>query len=546
MSFGQITQAAPGQGAAADKQGPARRLSGEARLALGLGGLWAVFAALLLAPGALILSRHEGDAVHMTAIVLRMAEGQVPHLDFMTPIGVLAAAPVAAFVAAGWGFGTAFLLAQVTVAALILPAAWYAAQSRFGTGWLGLAFGALVLVMAMALTHGGTVEAVSISMHYNRWAWAVAFVALALALLPPARPAPRLEGAILGLGLAVLALTKVTYFVALAPVVLLALALRREGRTLAVAVAAGLAVVAAATLAFGAGFWAAYLGDLLAVATSETRAAPGRSYAGLLTAPEGLGVTLAALAAVVVLRRQGRAREGLVLLAALPGLYLVTWQNYGNDPQWLPLVGLVLLARARPGGATGSRPEVLVAVAALALSFPWLATMATSPQRALTEEARTAQPLAPALPQHDDIRLVETRLETVLARVPMTGFETEPTAPGWGAALPECGLQSGGVAVYRALAAELEAAGFAGRSLLLADTVQALWLFGDFVPLPGGAPWYYGGLPGGAAAELVVVPLCPIYAENRDQVLAAVEAAGWTLREVHRGPLAAVLEIGRP
>jgi hypothetical protein len=99
---------------------------------------------------------------------------------------------------------------------------------------------------------------------------------------------------------------------------------------------------------------------------------------------------------------------------------------------------------------------------------------------------------------------------------------------------------------YRAIAAEISAAGFAGRPMLLADTVQSLWLFGDFAPLPGGAPWYYGGLPGGAAAQIMVVPLCPVYDDARDEMLAAAAAQGWTLHEVHRGPFAAVLEIARP
>jgi hypothetical protein len=134
----------------------------------------------------------------------------------------------------------------------------------------------------------------------------------------------------------------------------------------------------------------------------------------------------------------------------------------------------------------------------------------------------------------------------VEAQVPLAGFGDAPEAPAWGAALPECDMVSGGVTLFQALAAELEAAGFAGRRLLVADTFQSLWLFGDFPALEGGAPWYYGGLPGGAAAELMVVPLCPVGAKSRDRMLAAADAAGWRLTELHRGRHAAVLGIARP
>ncbi|MEZ5768654.1 MAG: hypothetical protein R3D80_14050 [Paracoccaceae bacterium] len=44
---------------------------------------------------------------------------------------------------------------------------------------------------ALALVYGGTDPAISMSMHYNRWAWAAAFVAVALAVLPRTRRSAR-------------------------------------------------------------------------------------------------------------------------------------------------------------------------------------------------------------------------------------------------------------------------------------------------------------------------------------------------------------------
>ena len=46
--------------------------------------------------GGFYVAKHEGDTLHLLQIVFRMAEGEWPHLDFMTPIGVLAFWPIVA------------------------------------------------------------------------------------------------------------------------------------------------------------------------------------------------------------------------------------------------------------------------------------------------------------------------------------------------------------------------------------------------------------------------------------------------------------------
>ncbi|MEM9903225.1 MAG: hypothetical protein AAF865_17930 [Pseudomonadota bacterium] len=538
MSFGQISA-----GRGSDKRDAGRAMPAGLRLALVLATVWAGLSALTLVPGALVLSRHEGDAIHLAAMVLRMAEGQWPHLDYMTPIGILAVAPIAGLVAFGLGIGQAFIWSQVFLALALLPAIWWVATSRFGPGWLGALFGALTLAMVLAYVHGGTVPAISISMHYNRWAWAVAFLIVALVLVPSARgPAPRIEGAILGVGLAVLALTKVTYSVALLPAVLVALVLRREGATFAWGLIAGLAVLAAVTALGGLAFWQGYLGDLLAVAGSESRSAPALSLTDVLVSPAHIAGTLCGLAAVLVLRKSGHETEGVVMLALLPGLVLITWQNFGNDSQWLPVIALVLLA-LRP--AERADAYLVVAAAAFAISLGWVMNVSMSAVRMATADVMQSGPVLRLDARHDDFRLGQPRLDKVEYLAPYAGFEEERAAPDWGADLPACDLRSGGVTMFRLIAAELEGAGFAGRPLLVADTFQSFWLFGPFPALPGGAPWYYDGMPGGASAELVVVPLCPINDTARDRMLTALDSSGWGLREVHRGAHTAVLEIVR-
>jgi len=554
MSFGQAAAPAAKGRETAERPGNAARLSAGARLGLGLIVLWAGAAVLTLLPGALVMSRHEGDAMHLAAMALRMADGQWPHLDYMTPIGVLAVAPIAGLLALGLGLGQAFVWSQILLGAALLPMAWWVAMSRFRGGLLGFAFAALVLCMTFAFVHGGTVQSISISMHYNRWAWAVAFLVMALVMLPAHdRRAPRLEGAFLGLALAALALTKVTYAVALLPPVLVALALRRDAEGLAWGAGAGLALLGAVTVLAGIGFWPAYLADLMAVATSDSRATPGLSLTAVLVSPEHLAGTLIGLAAIILLRRSGRSDAGLVLAAMLPGLVLITWQNFGNDAQWLAALALVVLMlrpwRGSEGGAQGQgqgQGYLIVATAALALSAGWILNMAVSPLRVAGTDVAESGPMFPRAAAHADFRLVQTRLDKVTAEAPHPSFSTAPDTPAWGDALPACDLVSGGVRTYQAIAVELTEAGFAGSRMLVADTFQSFWLLGDFPPLPGGAPWYYDGLPGGAEAEVIVVPLCPINGAARARMLEAADAAGWRLTERFRGTHAAVLEIARP
>ena len=82
-----------------------------ARYALFLVTLIVIFAGAGLAKNGLYIGRHEGDTAHMVEIVLRMVSGQVPHLDFSTPIGFLAFLPVVGMVKLGLGVGQGFIAA---------------------------------------------------------------------------------------------------------------------------------------------------------------------------------------------------------------------------------------------------------------------------------------------------------------------------------------------------------------------------------------------------------------------------------------------------
>ncbi len=519
-----------------------------------LAGLVAAMAALQLSKGGFYIARHEGDTLHMLEIVLRMMRGDWPHLDFVTPIGIFAFLPMLLFIWLGFGIGMAFLLGQFLVALLVLPGLWWVGMSRFRGAWRYL-FGAVVLTLVLALVHGETQIAVSVSMQYNRWAWAVAFLVIATALLPARRgqERPLADGAVIGLAMAVLALLKVTYFVGFAPAVLVALLAGRRWRELRWALVLGGAVAALVTLAGGPGFWAAYLGDLLQVRGSDIRPQPSASFGAVIGAPAYLAGSLLAVLSVVLLRQSGRLREGLVMLLLAPGFFYVSFQNYANDPQWLALLALLLWMLPPADGATNApglnlrRAGQFAAVAALALAAPSYLNLAYSPIRHLVADPADYRPVLPGSPWGEDLQTARIRARQITAEVPLDGPDTPFAAVTdadlregiWqsfqGEPLPACSLKLGTIAWFSAAAADLRASGLAeGRTVFAADLLSSYWLFGAFEPLPGGAPWYYGGLPGFENADYLIVPLCPLALPVRRMVLEEVARSGVTLREVRR------------
>lgn len=521
--------------------------------------LLAVIAALggvALAKGGLYIAKHEGDTLHLLQIVFRMADGEWPHLDFMTPIGIMAFLPIVAFLKLGYGVGLAIMMAQILMAAILLPAIFWAAYSRFNNG-LAYLFGFVVLVLTLALVHGQSDLLVSISMHYNRWAWAVTYVVIALAVLPGtvARNTTA-DGVIIGLGTAFLLLIKVTYFIAFAPAVIAALLLRGAGRTLVISLMTGVLALAVMTVFSGVGFWAAYLGDLQTVAGSKVRPQPGAPLKAIIGSPAYLGGSLTLIAGVILLRQAAERVLGLVLLLLTPGFFYVTYQNFGNDPQWLMLLAILLLvprldATAKNGfGWPLGRALTLAATAAMAFAAPSFLNLAYSPFR--NAGADTAK-YTPMLALSDRSRGLQGRVVrsnrvdgSVALDGPGSGLEqrqdlakrAETRSVFQGEDLPDCELQLGLIAWFEAIVADLQANGFAGgKRVLAADIFSGFWLFGDLGRLIGGAPWYYGGLPGIDSADYLLVPLCPASLGIRKQVLEAVDETDLNVIELRRTPL---------
>jgi len=514
-----------------------------------------VEAGLLMGKGILLIDQHEGDALHVLQIALRMGAGEWPHLDFTTPIGILAVAPVSWLISMGLGAGKAIMGGMLLVAFLMLPAIWWVGYSRLTSG-LAYLFGAIVIILCTALVYGGDTQVTSISMYYNRWAWAVAFLLITLAMLPAEERESQLaDGVIYGLGLSFLLLSKITFFVAFLPGIAVALILRQQWLALGVGTLMGLIVAALMTLIGGIDFWFAYVGDLQLVSGSGIRPQPSESLAYLLIGPRFVAANLSLLAAVILLRQAGQNVEGVILLVFAPAFVYVTYQNWGNDPKWLILLAIILMS-LRPTrhinnslGWDMSRSMGTVSLLSLALILPSIYNLTFANLRHARMSREGFFQVLPGA-QNDDIAMVTGRMYAPARRA---GFElADPKISAlvasatqasedrlFGQELGACKLQMGLVGVLHQMARDLDKIpGTEGKSVFTADTFSNLWLFGTTSALPGGAPWYYGGDAGMSEADFILIPLCPVTPRARTLVLQQIAANEFlNLTEVMRNDL---------
>jgi hypothetical protein len=527
-------------------------------LALMLLLLAAAETALLMWPGVLRINGHEADLVHTVDVAARMAAGELPHLDFMTPLGVLAFAPLAWLMQAGIGPGQGFVLCTAAVTLAMLPVLWRVADSRL-SGPPALLFGAVSIVMMTAMVYGGDQATSSISMFYNRWGWVMAFAVSLLLVLPPhpGRASPTLDGAIIGSLLAVLFALKITYVVALLPAALVFALVARARRELLSGLVAGIAVLAAVSLAIGSvTIWPAYIGDVLELTRSTFRPQPGATLPNLLAAPGYLTATLLLIGTVVLWRKTGQDRAGLLLALLGPGFVYVTFQNWGNDPVWLFVLGLLLLSVRPADGATlAGQPALPVArgmaLACFVVIAPSLLNMAYSPLRHAALDPATYT----ALFRGDGHRDIEVPVRRSFQGVGKVFLDTIPGVPEGktfsqdvrnavavnGEDLGQCQMEGGLTGLYHHMADSLAArADVRGRAVLIADLNDFLWLMGPFRRSGGDgegmAPWYYGGAEGFDGAEFVLVPLCPVSPQSRRAKMDIIKGLGWVLEPVQRDP----------
>lgn len=523
-------------------------------------GVIAFLAGLPYLKGGLYLDSHEADVYHLMDILFRMLAGQVPHLDFTTPLGLLTFFPIVEFLKAGLPMGKAFMAAQLSVAVLLLPIVVYAASTRL-TKPQAIGFGVVVFGLVLTYTFLHASSGVTVAMHYNRWSWAVSFVALLLAFCPPqggARARPVIDGVLIGLLTSVLLLTKITFFVALLPAIVAALLVRKQAVSILAASVTGVLVVALTTFFLGIAFWTAYIADLLNVTGSEVRPNVGRSIAELLSGPHFIGVTLTGVAVAMLIRRAGHDAMGLVVFALLfPGFIFISYQNFGNDPTWLLFLFFLVLVY-RPdvgfGGVMGIDLRAAMSVLsliALLINLPSLYTTAMSPIANLTFDQDRFMPFLND-PAQDDFFVRKSRANQMSALIALddadgvwqkyredAGRSDVPEVAG--VRFPMCELAAGSRAYVTEIVAQLKADAIPnGSQFFSTGLLSAFWLYGDFEPLQNGAPWYYGDLTGIENADFVLIPKCVFVERVRRLMIAELQNAQIPLTLLHDNALYAL------
>jgi hypothetical protein len=512
--------------------------------------------------GFLLLNAFEADGLHVASAVLRMLDGEVQHVDYHTPLGILAFLPTKLLMDAGYGFGRAAAYSNLLIALCFLPALLWVGLTRFrGITRYGYAVATLILFLALNL---GVLryDGVDIALYYNRWCWGVSGLIFAMVILegPDRRAAHVLDGILIGLCLSFLALTKVTFFVFLAPPVLAGMIVFQRYAALSVSVVTGVTVLAAIYLGTGGPeFMLAYIADLKSVSQAGARTVPSLGLTGVIVAPEFLVANVALIAAGVSLRRAGFLREGFFLLLLVPGICLVVVQNWGNFTQWSLALGMILFAIAlqdRTGRRTGAIQVSALLICAVAL--PQAVSMGVS-----LFNHWSAQPAKYVTvltdPRFSDLKFARARqaVTTVLTERKL-GYEeqylgTFKLSGGGtfrGEALPNCELRSALPSHLRAIADDLAARDDTrGKRILSAATSSNYWMFGGTQRLRGGAIWYYGGDDGFDDADFLVIPLCTYGTQGRNSrqiVLDLIEADDrYDFTEVDRNDLYILLRRDR-
>lgn len=213
------------------------------------------------------------DALIMLEAAARWEQGQIPHVDYLSPIGVFPTWVMAAALKISAGTADALAYAPALLAAPVTGCAWWLARRRFGA-WIALVFSLAVLALVTAarplpygmLAYKLEFAHLSYAMSYNRLGWALLGLLALHCFLPPlAGESPRsslAENFLAGVICVLLLLTKVNYAAAALGVVLVSAVLLPRSRQawLALATGAGLTLaLATIALRFHPG---AYLGEL--------------------------------------------------------------------------------------------------------------------------------------------------------------------------------------------------------------------------------------------------------------------------------------------
>lgn len=524
-------------------------------LALLLALFGALQAWLLLAPDALLMTQMEADVYHVLDGLLRIRDGGQQHIDFKTPLGVLALNALGIPMSLGLSPGAAMAAANLFVMALMIPATLWLHATRMPFG-PALGLGLSAMLVAAALIWGGGALGASFAMFYNRWCWAMLMVALPILLIPHrGRGGDLVDGLVIGLVAAAFFYLKITYAFGFFLIGLVWLLAVRRWRAAGAALAVCLAALAAVTASFGGlEMLGGYMDDMADVSASPHRPRPGLPLVDVATRAEVIAISLTLFAALVVLARAGFGRTAAVWAAASAVIYYVAYQNFGNWPTGALALPFVLwaLARRAPEAALafGYPARRVMGLLAVGLVFSFAPTLALMQSSLVVTYLAPPSAAAAILAPHGTPDIAFSSEEGRyfgLDRIG-AGVEDDPERRSFGGLdFPPCTFGQGAESVYPPLAEELRARlDLSGKRILLADTINPLWFLTGTEPIRGVHIWHYAPI-GEKLGEidLLVVPFCDLVRRQRNAIIDEVAESGLDFGLAFQTPFFAVFERRR-
>ncbi len=291
------------------------------------------FAGVVLIAGLLVLllgyvppTSHPWSSFILLDAGWRTANGQIPHVDFHSPIGFIYTGLLGALMRLG---GTAPRALALLPLALLVPYAlwaWWVSVRRLASLAAMVVASTLVLHLLSIGMFGANGDAgLTYAGQYSRVAWAVFMVLALQAVLPPRVATARvraIEGCIAGLAVAFLLGSKFTYGLAALPLLLVGAWLQRDAWRWwapAAAAASGLVALVIALVLTGTSA-GAYLADLALVARSTQQSSIALLRDEILEAP--LLLAALTLLSLVWLLPRTRATDSLRGLGPLPGSWI--------------------------------------------------------------------------------------------------------------------------------------------------------------------------------------------------------------------------------
>ena len=501
--------------------------------------LLATQALLIWSVGNVFVNAHELDVLHALEGALRVADGERPHLDFMTPLGVMTFAPLAWLLDLGLGRGAAIAFSGVLIAAILLPAMFWVGITRL-SGRLRLVWGASLILLITASVFGDTTANNSFSMYYNRWSWAVVFILLTSIILPSNKEKTETpDGVVIGAGMAFLVLCKITFFAGFFPAVVLALIYQRKWQTLAVGSITGLIIIAGVTIwAGGISYWFAYFDDLTFVQSVNLGERNG-GWSGYIATPTGIFAVVSLLVAAVFLSKSDNQEMAIYVLLFAPGFVFATYHNWGVEPKYVIFLAFMIWTGAKKNKIQAAGFSLLL-IGSIA---PTLINIGLSNLRPLALDKSGFERV------FEDETTGALMFKSERVHIPATSkafpddlYEIK-TVEGDTFLLPECTITQGNLGQDKAIMAMILSLGLETEGALVADAFSNYWMFGEFKRISGAAIWQYGGDYGVEDAKTLVVADCPSSSIRRRTILDGIEEAGYGLSLIEDGERASIFRI---